>query len=334
MKEYVLSEVRDDPEGGNKKVTYREIAYRNGDNVIYETELNGKLYDWDGDGLASWSVPYGFVPMVFIKHNDVGLDFGWSEMHANRSKFMEVDDLASKLSDHIRKEVDPPWLFSGVSKGASTPKTTSGGGTTESPQKGREEKPALYSSDPNASAQALVSNLNIADTSAHILSVLEKLEKEYPELNISLDEIKGDLSGRAIQINREPAKDRVVQRRPNYDDAIVRAHMMALSIGGYREHEEFSGISLESFGNGDLDHMIGNRPVFSKTIYDELEEDTEFWKSAKTASEAGVPLPVFLDMKGWEQEEIEKITNSVEYKSKIAALKAMEEAAGFSYPEE
>jgi len=36
------------------------------------------------------------------------------------SKFREVDDIASKLDDQIRKMVDAPWLFIGMTKPVKT----------------------------------------------------------------------------------------------------------------------------------------------------------------------------------------------------------------------
>jgi hypothetical protein len=75
--------------------------------VRRDAVLEGGALDWDGEG-AEWDYPYGFTPMVVFQHNNVGLDFGWSELFPGLSKFREVDDLASKLSDQIRKMVDAP----------------------------------------------------------------------------------------------------------------------------------------------------------------------------------------------------------------------------------
>jgi hypothetical protein len=66
-----------------RKAVYLETAERDGEDVIYKTYANNQLYAWDGEN-AEWSAPYGFIPLVVVQHNNVGLDWGWSEVHAGR----------------------------------------------------------------------------------------------------------------------------------------------------------------------------------------------------------------------------------------------------------
>ncbi|MDD2920996.1 MAG: hypothetical protein PHQ36_01810, partial [Anaerolineales bacterium] len=184
VKAYSLEENRPDPRQGYSgvRVTYREEAFRDGDNVVYQTYLNDQLYGWDGWD-AEWSEPYGFVPLVVFQHNNVGLDFGWSELFPGLSKFREVDDISSKLSDQIRKMVDSGWLFSGVSnKSQATPKASGETPSNNNPEPGREEIPALYG-PVGASATPLVAPLDIAATSAYIKDILAVIEEDYPELS-------------------------------------------------------------------------------------------------------------------------------------------------------
>lgn len=326
VKGYTLEEQRPDPRSGRHGsfVTYREIVYRDGDSVVYETYLNESLYAWDGES-AEWSIEYGFVPMVVFQHNNVGLDFGWSELHPGLSKFREVDDLASKLSDQVRKMVDAPWLFSGVSAPATTPKTSGTTPSTNNPQSGREEVPALYG-PVGSDAKPLVAPLSIADSAQYIENILKVIEEDYPELNTDIHNVSGDISGRALRINRGPAETKVLQRRPNYDDALMRAQQMAVAIGGFRKYEKFTGFDLDSYGSGKLDHQIGDRPVFEKDPTEDLERDGQFWKVAEQAKTFGVPPLVYLKMQGWDKTKIAEIENSAEYKAHLAALEAASNA--------
>lgn len=325
VKGYVLEERRPDPRGGRKGsyVTYREVATRDGDSVVYRTYLDQTLYAWSEDQGAEWTEDYGFVPMVVFQHNNVGLDYGWSELHPGLSKFREVDDQASKLHDQIRKIVDAPMLMAGIAGSTKTIAVVNSAPTDNKPEPGRDELPYVYTANENAKAIPIVAELNIKDVSENIQALLKVIEAEYPELSADLHNISGDISGRALRINRGPAADKVLQRRPNYDDAIVRAQMMAVAIGGMRGY--FSGFSLDSYGSGDLDHSIGERPVFAGDPMDKLEEDNEFWTTAKAARDAGVPLTAYLDMQGWDQEKIAKIINSPEYQARMASLTALAE---------
>lgn len=320
VKAYEIEEKREHPYQKGVWVKYGETATREGDAVVYRTTLNGAPFAWGDDEEAEWSVPYGFIPLVMLQHNNVGLPWGWSEVHSGRSKFQEVDDLASKLSDHIRRSVDSGWLFSGMTPPRNAPRVTGETPTSENPTPGREETPVLYAPQ-GAEAKPLISPLDIASTGNYIQFLLAELERDYPELQMDIWSANGDTSGRALRIARQRVETKVAERRPNYDDALVRAQMMAVSIGGYRGYEGFSGFSLDSYQKGDLDHNIDERPVFSRDELDDIETEDAFWTAAEKATKSGVPLIAFLKRNGWSDEDLKLIENSEEHKAKIAGLK-------------
>jgi hypothetical protein len=114
-----------------------------------------------------------------------------------------------------------------------TPNAKATGGeipSNNNPEPGREEIPTFYG-PLGADAKPLVAPLSIVDTSAYIKDILANIEEDYPELNADMHNVEGDISGRALRINREPAENKVQQRRPNYDDALKRAQQMAVAIG-------------------------------------------------------------------------------------------------------
>ena len=329
IKGYVIEERRLHPVSG-KAVDYKETCERGpGEEVIFRTYLGKALFAWNGD-VAEWSEPYGFVPMVHIQHNNVGLGWGQSEFHAAYSKINEANDQGSMLSDQIRKSVNPKWLFSGVKDGATAPARTSTTPTATHPQPGREEADALYASDPQAKAQPLVAPLDIAGALSNIQKVIDAIENEYPELKFDELRAQGKLSGVALRVARQPIETKVNQRRANYDNALVRAQQMAVAIGGWRGLPEFAGFGLDSFDQGALNHSIGPRTVFSVDPIDKVEESRVFWEAAKVAKDAGATLDAYLKDAGWDDERIGVFLNSPEYKAKQAAARAAVErlAAG------
>ena len=85
VKAYTIEEARTHPDHPAETVTYTETAERGyGDDVIFRTTLNGTPYAWNG-AAAEWVEPYGFIPLVLIRHNDTGLPWGWSELHPSRA---------------------------------------------------------------------------------------------------------------------------------------------------------------------------------------------------------------------------------------------------------
>jgi len=319
VKGYIIEEQRTIQRG--QTVVYREMATRNGENVVYQTYKDNALFAWDGDA-AEWEVPYGFIPMLLIQHKNVGLSWGWSEMHAGLPSFLEVDDLTSNLNDQIRKMVNSPWFIAGMRKeeAKKDPARTT---DPNNPYAAREEFPALFG-PAGSSATAMVAPLSIGDTTSQIKEMLAKIEKDYPELQDNLQNAAGEISGRALRINRQPVEDKVNLRRPNYDEAMIRANQMAVAIGGYRGY--FPGFDLDSYHAGTLDHTIGERPVFKKDPMDDIEVEQAFWTAAQAAKTAGIPLSMFLKRNGWSDEQIQEYENSPENKARLAALQASQEA--------
>jgi len=311
VKAYVLEEEVPDPRDGHigRTVMRTEIAQRgDGEDVIFQTFLDGKLFPWDGNVdesgklIAEWFMPYGFVPFVHTLHIDVGNQYGWAEMHALRGKFQEIDDLASKLHDHIRKEVEGLWMIAGTKKPSSTPRIEQGASSRDRPQPGREELKPLYM-PPGSTATSLISNLDIAATMGTIKEAIEEVERELPELMLDESNEVAAASGRALRTRQQPATSKIEMRRPAYDDGTVRAHQMAMSIGNMHGYEGFKNIG--TFKANDFDHNIGKRPVFKVDKIDELEEGKVFWETAALAVKAGGDLVLWLEFEGgWSKEQV------------------------------
>lgn len=295
IKGYQIQEERQDPRTVEEaSVVYTEIAIRDGENVEYTTLLDGQPWAWNEVG-ATWARPYGFVPMILIQHNDVGLEWGWSEIHPGRSKFREVDDVGSKLNDQIRKAVAAPWLLAGIDKPEDSPTATetslTGTAARNRPQPGREEVPMYYGPE-GASATSLVADLDIDAVINDILLMIKEIERDYPELRLmALDaEEGGNISGRALRLARQPAETKVNQRRPGYYNALVRANQMAVAIAGFNGYDEFGTFGLDSFDRGDLDHSIGQMPIFAVDPLDEIELKQGQATLIKTLTDAGASI--------------------------------------------
>lgn len=316
VKGYTISEEVDDPQGSARKVIYTEVVNRDGINVVYETFLNGSPYAWPGNedrtgtAVNSWQVPYGFIPLVVIQHNDVGLDWGWSELHPIRAKAQEADDIASMISDQVRKTIDPVWLMKGIKRPSSGVINMAGATDTadaDRPFPGREEIQAIWNVDVNGDAVAMVADMQLESVLLHLDGILKEIERDLVELSQDISTASGDASGRALRTARQPVVSKVLQRRANYDSGLVAAQQMAVAIGGYRKYEGYEGFGLDSYERGDLDHSIVARPVFEEDPLDKIEIDSAFWLAAEQAKKAGVSLEAYLKEVGWTEERITEL---------------------------
>jgi len=311
IKSYVITFPTKHPESG-LDVVFKEVCERNGDDVVFETFSDTQPYAWNGVA-SKWSESYGFVPVVHIQHNNIGVGWGLSELHAVRTQLQEMDDVASVVTDRIRRMMKSGWMFSGYTPpgGASTsteiviPSRYASMSVVErrsAPDPIREDEPILYTSNEHARPWPLVGPSDISGAVEYLSAIEEETERNYPQLRYEVLRAGGLASGTALRMARQPAETRVRQHRANYDDPLVRAQQMALSIGGYRDI--FPGIDLETFTAGGLAHRIGARPVFQVDEAEENEADKSFWEAAKLAGDAGFPLGAYLLHKGWAPEDV------------------------------
>ena len=279
-----------------RTVTYGERCWRDGQTIHYETYLDGALYDWTGKGgSGQWTEDYGFVPMVLIQHMKVLPEYpwGWSEFQGAMVKAREADRVGSDLHTQIRKASDPKFFVAGSRPPATTPKVQRDDSTQDRPQPSVDELPFVYGAVGSA-CHALVYPLDIQFTSMEIQNQLQSNEKDFPELRFDSARATGDASAKALREVRKTAEAKVHGRRVGYDNALVRAHMMALSIGGMRGYRGYEAFPRGSFEDGKLDHRIGERTVFLMDPLDRTEEKQAILTAWQTAKTAQIPDEFFM----------------------------------------
>lgn len=279
-----------------KPYTYREIitpekfyTYKNGQPFAYHL-------DYDGTPLTEWDNEYGFVPVVMCQHIDEGFKFGATNFSTLLHKIDELNDVVSLLDDQIHKTITPIWAFVGATGKdviKVAPKET-GSSTTD-----RDQVPAMYLPDGASNPFAMVAQINIADTIAQINELLKEIERDLPELVLHRIREGGAMTAPGVRAGFSDASDRIIEARGNYDAVLVKAQKMAIAIGGYRGYRNFEPYSLESLGDGSLDHYIGERPV----IPDELSKKEEY----DVLNTAGAPIWLILEKMGESQETIDRV---------------------------
>jgi hypothetical protein len=329
VKGYIIQEPRIDPQNVAQYVdpfiyppspqlivTYTECAFRDGDDVVYRTYRNMEPYAWEGTE-AEWRIPYGFVPLVLVPHQKMLPEdaFGWSEFHAGLGKFLEADDLGSKLHDQIRKIVEGAWLFAGVQpppkKGTPAPVKAQGDHPKhDDPAPGREEMKVFYGSI-GATASSLILPVDIQFTSIEIQNLINGFKEDYPELQYDSLRVSGDASAKALREVAKKMKVKVESRRAVYDAHLAHAQKMALAIGGWRGYEGYAGITLADYKSGKLEHRIGPRPVLDVDALDRIEEEKGRADVCSTYALANVPADwVMRNRFGFNDEQMAGLTEA------------------------
>jgi len=241
------------------------------DQEHFATYMNGQPYGFDAAGMdeaaPEWANDYGFVPLVIVQHKDVGQTWGGSVFHASIGKIDELNDAASLVNDSVRKNVTPIWYIAGAQASDLKPSGQLDDDTsTSDPTAQRDKLPMIYSSKPDSAPIAMVPNVDIASALTNINAILLEIERDMPELSMHRLREGGQLTAPGVRAAYSDAIDKIIEARGNYDDGLIRAQKMAVTIGGLRGYDNMRGYTLTSFADGALDHWIAERPVIDDTL--------------------------------------------------------------------
>lgn len=254
VKRIVIEYERDDPETGRSYLYTEEIdknrfaTYKDGEPFAFVEDQNGQR-------VSSWPNVYGFVPVVLVQHRSVGRMRGANAFYAQVGKIDELNDSASLLGDAVRKSINPMLRAIGFRAGARIEVST-----TE-----RDDIPVLYGPE-GTSIEPLTPQFDAASAGENIDRLLMELERDLPELALHRLREGGNLTAPGVRAAYSDAIGRFRSAMSAYDDGLVRAQKMALSIGGFRGYDGFKGITLDSYAAGELEHYIKDRPVVDDAL--------------------------------------------------------------------
>lgn len=285
---YVYTEMIDLVNGQTRFRTFKD-----GQPFAYYADEAGAMVD-------TWYESWGFVPMVLASHKDVGLRWGASSFHGSLRKMDEINDFASHLNDQVRKSVNALWYFAGVQAQADL--VTNDGTQT------RDQTPAIYGPE-GSQPFAMIGNLPIDQALNVLAKMIEELEKDLPEL--ALQDIRHAtraMTAPGVRAGYSDAIGRIQEARGNYDQALVRALQMAITIGGNNGYEGYAGFTLDSYGRGDLDFSIKDRPV----IDDSLALSEELTSLAAVGAQPPAIQRLMLEKLSYSEKEIDSVVNAAE----------------------
>ncbi len=257
---------------GSIAYTYKEIiehpsVHGQGDGVRFQTFRDnmpfaypGNLYD--GQGVSEWFAPYDFVPIVHIPFVDAGIGWGTVGYQQCVRLIDETCAKASVINDQLAKELNPPLKAQGVRAGDLT--------WTMSDN----SVPIVYLPKPPGEADLvpLIFDMQIDDAVVSLATDIDQIKELLPELQFSQD-LRAGMSAVALRTAYAPLVSKIQSIRANFDDRLMRAHNMAVAIGGIRGYgSEFGGFGADSYVAGALKHQIGPRPVLPRGQDEELVE--------------------------------------------------------------
>ncbi len=209
-------------------------------------------------GMASEIInPYGFVPLVHVKHIDDGNQYGMSSFHTAMVKINRANMTASLIADAMLKSLDVIWVLWGVDSLESL----------KTDEQRSDQIKVLFGPE-DGSAKALVPPLDLIGAGTVLEKELTAIEKQLPEL--ALGRIREQNTERLTQPGVVAASADAIVRfelaQTQYDAGITEAMLMSLAIGGFRKYDNFEGLNLDSRFALVGDFFVKPREIFPEVL--------------------------------------------------------------------
>lgn len=247
---------------------------------------NGQPHDYDGSG-AEYPNPYGFVPAVWVKHRDLGSDFGAPVIHGSIGKIDELNSLASHIHDHIHRVIGAPavmWTTGDVTRIGQTAKRPASDEWAD-PEVDRDAM-FIMKGPAGGKVDSLIHELDLAGAGNGLDRLIAEIEADHPELAMYRElRAMSAVTGPAASRMMGDVVQLVAESAANYDLASTRLFGMAVAIGGFRANggfwdtgksltvhqQAFLPFGLDSYGDGGLDMTILPRPLIPLTQMEQIE---------------------------------------------------------------
>jgi hypothetical protein len=258
----------------------------NGKTYIYRKEVDGSRiaeykdgepYQYDPSIPAERVNPYGFAPLVWCKHTELGGDHGAPAVR-NVNKIDELNEIASHAHDRAHAVLDTPIVASGKnSQSLTDTKLQASRGPTlddsgnQTPMTGRGQVKVIRAEEGGAMASV---QLPEGEALAYMERLISEIEHDHPELTM-YNELRAmsQVTGPGAVAMIGDAESYIVDARSNYDQQTIKLHQMAIAIAGWRvnsgawgrnltrQQQAFEPFDLDSYAAGDLDFEIMPRPI-------------------------------------------------------------------------
>lgn len=281
----------------------------------YREEISQAEFSFYKDGTLtdSYDNALGFVPLRWIKHRDVGLEFGATSFHNTRHKIDMVNDALSLLLHNVRMQVSTKFAVSKV----SVARDSSGNPTTMNITTDRDDQ-APFIEVGQGEIKPIVFPVAVHDALELATVQMAEIEADLPQLSLQrMRAEQSNTSGIAIENLYNDAADVIGETQANYYAGLRAALQMAISMGAYRGYEQFRAYNLNSYESGALDFDIKPKGIFQDKL--SVEKKIELTIQAVTSP----AVDLLLTKLGYTKEEVADFTAKKDMQAKRDSRNAM-----------
>jgi hypothetical protein len=325
-----ITQIDIDKAGNVKSYTIEYLSHDASGQFVYTRTVDAEAYRTYRDGKpyayglpATYPNPYGFVPAVWANHRAMGGTHGSPAIGSSLAKVDELNSIASHIHDQIHKKINAPailWSRANIDKLNAAPKRPADENDFSEQQFSDERETILFLRGPEGGrVDSLAGTLELQDALPYINQLIQEIADDHPELTAykelrKLSQLTGPAASRIVG----DAAANIYEASANYDQQTIKLFQMGVAIAGWRQattwanatkqHAKFAPYNLDSYVRGNLDFAIMPRPILPTTISERANELVVQMQALKTATDAGIPLKVFLDAQlNWPRDVIARI---------------------------
>jgi hypothetical protein len=165
--------------------------------------------------------PYGFCPYVILRHRDNGTQFGDWSYKGSEQVIHAINFRLSQNDRSIGRHMFPKWL---VAAAGDKPTNIDVAGDKAAYVK-------LSADGPPPVLQAIVPQIDYPAALAFVMQLINQLRRRQPEMAVGDLQLYANISGESVAQVLKQAESAILDVRPAYDHAFIRAIQMGLSIG-------------------------------------------------------------------------------------------------------
>lgn len=292
-----------DSTGNLKSYSLEYKAFDGDKEYLYRKEVDDREFRYFRDDRA-WTPPgkrspvepnpYGFVPAVWIKHEDDGVTEG-SPAVWNIEKVDRLNSDACHAHDYFHKVISSHKV---ISTDSDVVPITGAVGTTKnggyiSPSDLRTDT-MILKTGAGASVHDIISTLDLGAAHPYIKDLRESFEVDYPELQArTIIQNNTQTSGAALERMLAPSQSKLDRASGNYNQQIIKLKQMQVAIAGWRtkngwtrrdaQQDRFNEFGLDSYSRGELNFGLKRSLLIELTEMERLEVEAKKLENATSS---------------------------------------------------
>jgi hypothetical protein len=252
------------------------------------TLKDGRPHGYDGQP-ETIPNPWGFVPGVFVQHQNVGGQHGDPCFAGTLTRMDGLNGVATAINQYMMKFVkqfvvvgseDADGLRQIIAEinGARS-------AASDTPSAQADDVVPILAANGAIQAVRFFENMGLADAVPHIERLIEEIEKDFPELTL-YDRLMalGDPSGVAIDSLSRAPQNKLDEVSANYDSGIIRLGQMCISMAAQclrdgvwsgpltAQQQVFTPFTPESYDRGELAFSLEPRSILRTSMTDRIAQ--------------------------------------------------------------